>query len=282
MNADTRTATATPVVTPMISLRQVGKRFGSNQVLQGIDLDVHSGEVVTLIGPSGSGKTTLLRCMNFLEAYDEGEVRIRGALLGYREGAAAGKPRVRESERGIAEVRAPLAMVFQQFNLWPHMSVLGNVMAPLTLVHGLAPQAARDQALQALHRVGMEAKADAMPAQLSGGQQQRAGIARALAVNPLVMLLDEPTSALDPELVEEVLEVIQSLSRQGMTMVMVTHEMSFAAEVSSRIVFMEKGRLVAVGTPDEIVRRPSHPRIQAFLQPWIRRSLGSTSLQVCA
>lgn len=282
MNADTRTATATPVVTPMISLRQVGKRFGSNQVLQGIDLDVHSGEVVTLIGPSGSGKTTLLRCMNFLEAYDEGEVRIRGALLGYREGAAAGKPRVRESERGIAEVRAPLAMVFQQFNLWPHMSVLGNVMAPLTLVHGLAPQAARDQALQALHRVGMEAKADAMPAQLSGGQQQRAGIARALAVNPLVMLLDEPTSALDPELVEEVLEVIQSLSRQGMTMVMVTHEMSFAAEVSSRIVFMEKGRLVAVGTPDEIVRRPSHPRIQAFLQPWIRRSLGSTSPQVCA
>lgn len=282
MNADTRTATATPVVTPMISLRQVGKRFGSNQVLQGIDLDVHSGEVVTLIGPSGSGKTTLLRCMNFLEAYDEGEVRIRGALLGYREGAAAGKPRVRESERGIAEVRAPLAMVFQQFNLWPHMSVLGNVMAPLTLVHGLAPQAARDQALQALHRVGMEAKADAMPAQLSGGQQQRAGIARALAVNPLVMLLDEPTSALDPELVEEVLEVIQSLSRQGMTMVMVTHEMSFAAEVSSRIVFMEKGRLVAVGTPAEIVRRPSHPRIQAFLQPWIRRSLGSTSLQVCA
>ena len=282
MNADTRTASATPVVTPMISLRQVGKRFGSNQVLQGIDLDVHSGEVVTLIGPSGSGKTTLLRCMNFLEAYDEGEVRIRGALLGYREGAAAGKPRVRESERGIAEVRAPLAMVFQQFNLWPHMSVLGNVMAPLTLVHGLAPQAARDQALQALHRVGMEAKADAMPAQLSGGQQQRAGIARALAVNPLVMLLDEPTSALDPELVEEVLEVIQSLSRQGMTMVMVTHEMSFAAEVSSRIVFMEKGRLVAVGTPDEIVRRPSHPRIQAFLQPWIRRSLGSTSLQVCA
>ena len=282
MNADTRTASATPVVTPMISLRQVGKRFGSNQVLQGIDLDVHSGEVVTLIGPSGSGKTTLLRCMNFLEVYDEGEVRIRGALLGYREGGAAGKARVRESERGIAEVRAPLAMVFQQFNLWPHMSVLGNVMAPLTLVHGLAPQAARDQALQALHRVGMQAKADAMPAQLSGGQQQRAGIARALAVNPLVMLLDEPTSALDPELVEEVLEVIQSLSRQGMTMVMVTHEMSFAAEVSSRIVFMEKGRLVAVGTPDEIVRRPSHPRIQAFLQPWIRRSLSSTSLQVPA
>ncbi|MBU4423679.1 MAG: amino acid ABC transporter ATP-binding protein [Gammaproteobacteria bacterium] len=261
---------------PMISLRQVGKHFGSNRVLEGIDLDIHSGEVVTLIGPSGSGKTTLLRCMNFLEAYDEGEVRIRGALLGYRQ---QGSTKVRESERAIAEVRAPLAMVFQQFNLWPHMSVLGNVMAPLTLVKGLPADQAREQAMQALRRVGMEAKADAMPAQLSGGQQQRVGIARALAVRPQVMLLDEPTSALDPELVEEVLEVIQSLSRDGMTMVMVTHEMSFAAQVSSRIVFMEKGRLVAVGTPDEIVRNPTHPRIQTFLQPWIRRSLGHIQSQ---
>lgn len=256
---------------PMISLRQVGKRFGSNQVLHDVDLDVHTGEVVTLIGPSGSGKTTLLRCMNFLEEYDDGEVRIRGALLGYR---MQGAHRVRESERGIAEVRAPLAMVFQQFNLWPHMTVLGNVMAALTLVHGHSATQAREQAMQALAKVGMAAKADAMPAQLSGGQQQRVGIARALAVRPQVMLLDEPTSALDPELVDEVLEVIQSLSREGMTMVMVTHEMSFAAQVSSRIVFMEKGRVVAVGTPDEIIHRPSHPRIQTFLQPWIRRSLG--------
>lgn len=259
---------------PMISLRQVGKHFGSNRVLEGIDLDIHSGEVVTLIGPSGSGKTTLLRCMNFLEAYDEGEVRIRGALLGYQE---QGSGKVRASDHAIAEVRAPLAMVFQQFNLWPHMSVLGNVMASLTLVHGMTEVQAREQAMHALERVGMAAKADAMPAQLSGGQQQRVGIARALAVRPQVMLLDEPTSALDPELVEEVLEVILSLSREGMTMVMVTHEMSFAAEVSSRIVFMEKGRLVAVGTPDEIVRKPTHPRIQAFLKPWIRRSLGATA-----
>lgn len=258
---------------PTISLRQVGKHFGKNRVLHGIDLDIHSGEVVTLIGPSGSGKTTLLRCMNFLEAYDEGEVRIRGALLGYQDAAS---PRVRASERVIAEVRAPLTMVFQQFNLWPHMTVLGNVMAPLTLVHGQSDAVARQHAMQALERVGMAAKADALPAQLSGGQQQRVGIARALAVKPQVMLLDEPTSALDPELVEEVLEVILALSREGMTMVMVTHEMSFAAEVSSRIVFMEKGQLVAVGTPDEIVRKPTHPRIQAFLQPWIRRSLGAT------
>lgn len=259
---------------PMISLRQVGKYFGENRVLQGIDLDIHKGEVVTLIGPSGSGKTTLLRCMNFLEAYDEGEVRIRGALLGYQEGS---QPKVRASERSLAEVRAPLAMVFQQFNLWPHLTVLNNVMTPLVLVHGLSETAARQQALQALERVGMSAKAQALPAQLSGGQQQRVGIARALAVKPQAMLLDEPTSALDPELVEEVLEVILALSREGMTMVMVTHEMSFAAEVSSRIVFMEKGRLVAVGTPDEIVGHPTHPRIQTFLQPWIRRSLGVTA-----
>lgn len=259
---------------PMISLRQVGKHFGENRVLHGIDLDIQKGEVVTLIGPSGSGKTTLLRCMNFLEAYDEGEVRIRGALLGYHEGSEL---KVRASERSLAEVRAPLAMVFQQFNLWPHLTVLNNVMTPLVLVHGLSETAARQQALQALDRVGMSAKAQALPAQLSGGQQQRVGIARALAVKPQAMLLDEPTSALDPELVEEVLEVILALSREGMTMVMVTHEMSFAAEVSSRIVFMEKGQLVAVGTPDEIVRHPTHPRIQTFLQPWIRRSLGATA-----
>lgn len=257
---------------PMITLRQVGKSFGAHRVLRDINLEVHRGEVLVLIGPSGSGKTTALRCMNFLEEHDEGEVLIRGTPLGIR--LQPDGRRVRDSEREIATVRAPLAMVFQQFNLWPHMSALGNVMAPLVLARGLSEARAREQAMAAIDRVGLSAKADLRPAALSGGQQQRVGIARALAVKPQVMLLDEPTSALDPELVDEVLSVILSLSREGMTMVMVTHEMSFAAEVSSRIVFMEKGQIVSVGTPDEIVRRPKHPRIQAFLQPWIRRSLG--------
>jgi polar amino acid transport system ATP-binding protein len=262
---------------PMIALRGVGKSFDGTPVLADIDLDVRAGEVVTLIGPSGSGKTTLLRCMNFLEAYDQGEVRIRGALLGYRMTPAGG--RVRESDRVIAEVRAAVAMVFQQFNLWPHMTVLANVMAPLTLAKGMRADRAHKAAQDALARVGMSAKADALPAALSGGQQQRVGIARALAIHPDVMLLDEPTSALDPELVDEVLEVIKSLSRDGMTMVMVTHEMSFAAEVSDRIVFMEKGRIIATGSPEQIIYRPEHPRIRTFLQPWIRRSLNGVAQQ---
>lgn len=265
----------TPHPVPMLSLRGVGKSFDGHPVLAGVDLDVMQGEVVTLIGPSGSGKTTLLRCMNFLEAYDQGQVQVRGALLGYRRGPSG--QLLPESDRVVAEVRAPLAMVFQQFNLWPHMTALANVMAPLTLAKGMRPDRARKVAADALDRVGMAAKADSLPANLSGGQQQRVGIARALAVGPEAMLLDEPTSALDPELVDEVLEVIKSLSREGMTMVMVTHEMSFAAEVSDRIVFMEKGRVVTIGTPDQIIRRPEHPRVQAFLQPWIRRSLGDTA-----
>lgn len=266
------------VTIPIVSLRGVGKSFGANRVLADIDLDIQKGEVVSLIGPSGSGKTTLLRCVNFLEAYDEGEVRIRGALLGYRRSAAGRlKP---ETERIISEVRAPVAMVFQQFNLWPHMTVLENVMAPLTLAKAMREDRARALAGEALARVGMSAKAGARPPELSGGQQQRVGIARALAMDPEVMLLDEPTSALDPELVDEVLEVIKSLSRAGMTMIMATHEMSFAAEVSDRIVFMEKGHIVTLGTPREVIHQPTHPRVRAFLQPWIRRSLNNTTMGV--
>ncbi|MBB3003527.1 MAG: amino acid ABC transporter ATP-binding protein [Paraburkholderia tropica] len=256
---------------PIVQLRAVGKSYGANRVLKGIDLDVMRGEIVTLIGPSGSGKTTALRCMNFLEAYDEGEVWIKGQLLGYQ--STGRTPRDRDSESSIAEVRRPLAMVFQQFNLWPHLSVLANVAAPLVLAKKIDKQQARRQALAALDRVGLAHKADAHPASLSGGQQQRVGIARALAIEPEVMLLDEPTSALDPELVEEVLSVIRSLAQDGITMVMVTHEMSFAAKISDKVVFMEAGRIIEAGPPAQLFGNTRTPRLQQFLKPWLDRSL---------
>ncbi|WP_321855647.1 amino acid ABC transporter ATP-binding protein [Paraburkholderia tropica] len=256
---------------PILQLRAVGKSYGANRVLKGIDLDIMRGEIVTLIGPSGSGKTTALRCMNFLEAYDEGEVWIKGQLLGYRSSGRT--PRDRDSEASIAEVRRPVAMVFQQFNLWPHMSVLDNVAAPLVLAKKMPKRDAREKARNALERVGMSHKADAWPASLSGGQQQRVGIARALAIEPEVMLLDEPTSALDPELVEEVLNVIRSLAQDGMTMVMVTHEMSFAAKISDKVVFMEAGAIVEAGPPAQLFGNTRTPRLQQFLKPWLERSL---------
>jgi polar amino acid transport system ATP-binding protein len=256
---------------PILELRAVGKSYGANRVLKGIDLAVTRGEIVSLIGPSGSGKTTALRCMNFLEAYDEGEVWIKGQLLGYR--SAGRSARDRDSEKSIAEVRRPVSMVFQQFNLWPHMTVLGNVAAPLVLSKKTGKADAHKQALAALTRVGLAEKADAYPASLSGGQQQRVGIARALAIEPEVMLLDEPTSALDPELVEEVLSVIRSLAQDGMTMVMVTHEMSFAAKISDHVVFMEAGQIVEAGPPEQIFGNTRTPRLQQFLKPWFDRSL---------
>jgi polar amino acid transport system ATP-binding protein len=256
---------------PILQLRAVGKSYGTTRVLKGIDLDVMRGEIVSLIGPSGSGKTTALRCMNFLEAYDEGEVWIKGQLLGYRSAGRA--VRDRDSEKSIAEVRRPVSMVFQQFNLWPHMNVLGNVAAPLVLAKRASKADAHRQALAALKRVGLAEKADAYPARLSGGQQQRVGIARALAIQPEVMLLDEPTSALDPELVEEVLSVIRSLAQDGMTMVMVTHEMSFAAKISNHVVFMEAGQIVESGPPAQLFGNTRTPRLQQFLKPWFDRSL---------
>jgi polar amino acid transport system ATP-binding protein len=260
---------------PILELRAVGKSYGANRVLKGIDLTVTRGEIVSLIGPSGSGKTTALRCMNFLEAYDEGEVWIKGQLLGYR--SAGRSERDRDSEKSIAEVRRPVSMVFQQFNLWPHMTVLGNVAAPLVLSKKTSKADAYKQALAALTRVGLAEKADAYPASLSGGQQQRVGIARALAIEPEVMLLDEPTSALDPELVEEVLSVIRSLAQDGMTMVMVTHEMSFAAKISDHVVFMEAGQIVEAGPPEQIFGNTRTPRLQQFLKPWFDRSLTSVT-----
>ena len=256
---------------PLLNLRGVGKSYGSHRVLSEFDLSVQAGEIVSLIGPSGSGKTTALRCMNFLERYDEGEIWIDGQLLGY---SGPGRREAdRDSEAKIDEVRNPLSMVFQQFNLWPHMTVRENVMAPLVLGKKIAKEQARSLADQALARVGLSAKADAYPARLSGGQQQRVGIARALAVKPRLMLLDEPTSALDPELVEEVLQVIRSLANDGMTMVMVTHEMSFAAQISSQVVFMEAGKIIETGTPQALFQAPKTERLQQFLSPWFNRSL---------
>lgn len=256
---------------PILHLRDVGKAYGCHRVLEGFNLTVRTGEIVSLIGPSGSGKTTALRCMNFLEHYDQGEVWIDGQLLGYSGPGRA--PADRDSPAKIDEVRQPLAMVFQQFNLWPHMTVRENVMAPLSLGKRLPRDEARAQADAALSRVGMAAKADAYPARLSGGQQQRVGIARALAVRPRLMLLDEPTSALDPELVEEVLQVVRSLADNGMTMVMVTHEMSFAAQISSQVVFMEAGRIVETGAPAQLFQAPRTERLRTFLAPWFNRSL---------
>jgi polar amino acid transport system ATP-binding protein len=255
----------------LLQLRGVGKSYGSHCVLSDFDLSVQAGEIVSLIGPSGSGKTTALRCMNFLERYDQGEVWIDGQLLGY-SGTGRGAAD-RDSEAQVDAVRKPLSMVFQQFNLWPHMTVRENVMAPLVLGQKTTKAQARTLADQALARVGLSAKADAYPARLSGGQQQRVGIARALAVKPRLMLLDEPTSALDPELVEEVLQVIRSLADDGMTMVMVTHEMSFAAQISDQVVFMEAGRIVETGAPQGLFQAPKTERLQQFLRPWFNRSL---------
>lgn len=249
---------------PMIEMRGVGKSYGANKVLKGVDLSILPSEVVTLIGPSGSGKTTALRCINFLERYDEGTIHIKGELLGYdidKQGNRKALP-----QNKIAKTRRPTTMVFQQFNLWPHMTALENVMAPLTLAHNMSKTSAREKAVKVLTRVGLGEKLDCYPNALSGGQQQRVGIARALSVDPEVMLLDEPTSALDPELVGEVLDVITELAREGMTMVMVTHEMDFAYEVSSRIVFMEHGQIIEIGSP-EILRNPTSDRLKQFLSP---------------
>ncbi|GAA3915892.1 amino acid ABC transporter ATP-binding protein [Gibbsiella dentisursi] len=262
---------------PIIELRHVGKSFADHVVLQDINLAVYPGEIVTLIGPSGSGKTTALRCMNFLETYDRGDVLIKGQLLGY-SGSQRGAAHI-DSPGAIAEVRRPLAMVFQQFNLWPHMTVLENVAAPLVLGKKLPRQVAKQTAMAVLQRVGMAQKADSWPAHLSGGQQQRVGIARALALEPELLLLDEPTSALDPERVEEVLDVIRALANQGMTMVMVTHEMAFAAHISSRLLFMADGRIVESGTPRQIFTQPKSERLRNFLAPLFRRPLQPEELE---
>lgn len=249
-----------PTTDPLVKIRQLTKAFGTNQVLKGVDLDVPEGGVVSIIGASGSGKTTLLRCVNLLETYDSGSIQVDGVEVGYR---AAGKPR---SERELARVRADIGMVFQAFNLFPHLTAAENVMLGLRKVRGMAKAEARTTAEHWLTRVGLADKFGSLPIELSGGQQQRVGIARAVAMAPKVLLLDEITSALDPELVGEVLKVVRSLAQDGMTMILVTHEMSFARDVSSQVVFMDAGRVAVQGRPQDVFgARSQHERLRSFL-----------------
>ena len=248
----------------MVAIRGVHKRFGDNEVLKGVDLSVAPGEVVCIIGPSGSGKTTLLRCINFLETYDAGWILVDGEPVGYRD---QGGKRVAVKEKDVARLRAETSMVFQQFNLFPHMTALENVTFGPIKVRGVDKAAARERAMELLSRVGLREKADSYPAQLSGGQQQRVAIARALAMEPKVMLFDEVTSALDPELVGEVLAVMQDLAAShGVTMIVVTHEMMFAREAADRVVFMDGGVVVEAGPPAEVFGAPKSERLRTFLR----------------
>ena len=250
-----------------VEIRQVDKFYGPFQALKKVDLSIPPGKVSCLIGPSGSGKSTLLRCINFLEEYDSGEIRIDGQLIGYKAPGGGKMP-----ARGLREMRRTIGMVFQQFNLWPHMTALQNVAEGLRRVRGMSRTEAEARAAEALRKVGLADKMANHPSRLSGGQQQRVAIARAIAMEPKLMLFDEPTSALDPELVGEVLSVMKALASEGMTMVVVTHEMGFAAHVADQVAFMEKGELVAVDAPDRILHQPEDPRIQSFLRTYHERN----------
>ena len=240
----------------------VHKRFGRLDVLRGVTMDVGRGEVVVIIGPSGSGKTTFLRCINHLERVDGGKIYVDGELVGYREKNGR---LVEDREAEVARKRAAIGMVFQRFNLFPHLTALGNVVEAPLRVKKLPRREADELGRGLLQKVGLAEKLNAYPSQLSGGQQQRVAIARALAMQPKLMLFDEATSALDPELVGEVLEVMKSLAREGMTMIVVSHEMGFAREVADRIVFMDEGVIMEEGPPEELFTRPLQPRTQAFL-----------------
>ncbi len=249
---------------PLIKVNGLRKSFGKLEVLRGISFEVKRGEVLAIIGPSGSGKSTLLRCLNFLEEYQMGEVEFDGALVGYQRGKA-GRMKL-DSDRNIGRIRARMGMVFQSFNLFPHKTVLENVMEGPLVVQGVPRAEAEGRARTLLARVGLIDKIGAYPARLSGGQQQRAAIARALAMQPAAMLFDEPTSALDPELVGEVLEVMQSLAAEGMTMVVVTHEMGFARQVADRVMMMDHGEIVELAPPAQIFGAPESPRTAEFLR----------------
>lgn len=237
----------------MINIKNLHKTFGKNEVLKGIDLDVNAGEVVVIIGPSGSGKSTFLRCLNLLEQPTDGIIEFEGKNL-------------LDKDTDIDALRQKMGMVFQNFNLFPHKTVLDNLTISPIKVKKETTEAAKEKALSLLEQVGLKDKATSYPSSLSGGQQQRVAIARALAMNPDVMLFDEPTSALDPEMVGEVLSVMKALAVEGMTMVVVTHEMGFAREVADRVIFMDAGIIQEEGTPEEIFGQPKNPRTQDFLR----------------
>jgi glutamine transport system ATP-binding protein len=237
---------------PVIKVSKLYKNFGSLEVLKDINTEIEKGEVVVVVGPSGSGKSTFLRCLNYLEEPTSGEIIVDGIVLNH-------------SQTNINRVRQEVGMVFQQFNLFPHMTVTRNVTLAPIKVKKMGEREAVELAHQILARVGLSDKINAYPGELSGGQQQRVAIARALAMQPKVMLFDEPTSALDPEMINEVLDVMKDLARDGMTMVVVTHEMGFAREVGDRVLFMDEGRIVEEGPPEQIFSNPQNPRTQAFL-----------------
>ena len=254
---------------PVLGLERINKSFGRLQVLRDVTLEVRKGEVVCIIGPSGAGKSTLLRCINHLEKVDSGTIFFEGAPI-YRY-VRDGKTIV-DPERRVEEIRSHIGMVFQSFNLYPHLTALGNVIEAPVHVRGDKPEAARRLGLEELARVGIAEKANQYPHQLSGGQQQRVAIARALAMDPKVMLFDEATSALDPELVGEVLRVMRKLAAEGMTMVVVTHEMGFARDVGDRVVFMADGAVVEEGQPQQMFSAPSNQRTRQFLQTILDRN----------
>lgn len=237
----------------VVEIRDLHKNYGPLEVLKGIDLTVHRGEKVVVLGPSGSGKSTMLRCINALEDADSGCIKVAGQ-------------EITDRKVNINKVREHLGMVFQRFNLWPHKTVIENVMLGQMVVSGKSKEAAQKRALETLERVGLADKADQYPVRLSGGQQQRVAIARTLAMDPKVILFDEPTSALDPELVGEVLAVMKSLADDGMTMIVVTHEITFAREVADRVIFMDGGVIVEQGSPEEVLVNPKEARTRAFLK----------------
>ena len=245
---------------PVLSVVGVSKSFGDNEVLSDVSFQVGKGETVCVLGPSGSGKSTLLRCINWLERPDVGQIHLNGEPVGVTSGGVV------MNDRRLSRIRTRIGMVFQHFALWPHLTVLQNLMEAPVQVQRRPKAEIRDEALALLAKVGLSDKRDAFPARLSGGQKQRVGIARALAMRPDLLLFDEPTSALDPELVGEVLVVMRDLAREGMTMVIVTHEMAFAREAATRVLFLDRGRVVETGPPDRFFSRPETERARQFLQ----------------